>query len=79
MSALCVSMRSRNSRAMNPWWSVNRPVSAAVRAGIFERSRRWANSASAAGSRWPAISASSMARPDTPVISVATEDASVFE
>jgi hypothetical protein len=36
--------------------------------------RRWAISASTAGSRWPAINASSMARPDIPTMSVATDD-----
>ena len=74
MSALWASTRSRNSRAMNAWCSPNRPVNASVRAGIFERILRLARSASVAGSRWPAISASSIARPETPVIWEATED-----
>ena len=55
----------QNSRAMNAWCSLNRPVSASVRAGIFERIRRWARSANVAGSRWPAISVSGIARPET--------------
>jgi hypothetical protein len=42
--------------------------------GILERSRRLARSASWAGSRSPAIRAASIARPDTPVMSLATED-----
>ena len=74
MSALWASMRSRNSRVMNAWWVLNRPLSASVSAGIFCRIRPWARSASTAGSRCPSISASSIARPETPVMSEATED-----
>ena len=55
-------------------WAVNRPVNASVRAGIFDRIRRFARSAIAAGSIFPSISASSTAQLDWPMISVATED-----
>lgn len=54
--------------------SPNRPVSASVSAGIFDRSRRLASSANTAGSRCPAIRASNIARPDTPRMSEATAD-----
>jgi hypothetical protein len=40
----------------------------------LERSRRLARSASAAGSLFPAINDSSMARPETPRMSEATAD-----
>jgi len=72
MSAVWASMRSRNNRTMNAWCALNRPVSASVRAEILRRSVRLARSAITAGSLWPAIRASSIARPDTPVMSVAT-------
>ena len=42
--------------------------------GIFDRNRRFARSASSAGSVLPSISASSIARLDCPMMSVATED-----
>ena len=74
IAAVCWSIRSRCTRAKNAWWSLNRPLNASVNAGIFERSRRLARSASPAGSRFPAINDSSMARPDTPRMSEATAD-----
>jgi hypothetical protein len=53
---------------------VNRPVNASVRTGIFDRNRRCARSANAAGSVVPAINASNIDRLDWPMMSVATED-----
>ena len=58
----------------DPWWSVNRPVSARSRLGSSSASAVVPDRPAWVGSRWPAMSASSMARPETPVISVATED-----
>ena len=61
---------------------VNPPVNASVNAGIFDRNRRLARSAIAAGSSRPSISACSIARPDTPMMSVATVESlmpGVFE
>jgi hypothetical protein len=57
---------------MNPWCSVNRPPSASVRSGILRRRLRLARSAIVSGSRHPSINVSSIARPDTAVMSVAT-------
>jgi len=68
MSALCASIRSRNSRVMNRWCSPNRPVNASVNAGIFGRILGCTSSAIAAGSCSPSINASSIARADTPVM-----------
>ena len=73
MSALCASIRSRNSRVMNRWWSPNRPVNASVNAGIFGRILGCTSSAIAAGSCSPSINASSIARADTPVMLETTE------
>ena len=50
--------------------------------GFASRIRFWTRPASAPGSRWPLMSASSIARPEAPVIPVATGrqlDASVFQ
>lgn len=58
-------------RARNPWCSVKRPSNASVRLRIFARSRRLA---SAAGFCSPWISACSIARPETPVMSEETAD-----
>jgi hypothetical protein len=74
IAAVCWSIRSRCTRARKAWWLVNRPASASVSSGIFERILRRARSAIRAGSRSPAISASSIARPDTPRMSEATAD-----
>src|SRR6266508_845627 len=61
----------------SPLWSVrNRPARAARSAGSLLRSRPLANAASTAGSWLPATSASSIARPETPMTSVATLDSS---
>ena len=50
-----------------------RPSSASLSAGIFARSLPLASSASTSGSVVPATSASSIARPETPRMSVATQ------
>jgi hypothetical protein len=52
---------------------VKNPRSASCTTGIFLRIEPRANCASTAGSRCPAISASSIARPDTPKMSLITE------
>src|SRR5215218_6253867 len=54
------------------WWSENWPVRASTSAACLTRSRPRASSASTLGSRSPVTSASSMARPETPKMSVAT-------
>ncbi len=55
---------------------MNRPFNASVSIGILDRIRRFARSAITAGSAVPLLSikACSINRPDTPVMSVATED-----
>ena len=55
-------------------WSSNRPSRAATKAECLVFIRPRASPASTFGSRCPAISASIMARPDTPMMSVATAD-----
>src|SRR4051812_28482752 len=55
------------------WWSLKRPCSAWRSAGIFCRSLPLARSARTSGLRSPAISAVSIARPETPRTSEATE------
>ena len=81
MSRVWASTRSRYSWAMNAWCAVKRPLSASVRIGIFGRILPLANSASTAGSAvpWLSIRACSINRPDTPVISLATEDSLIPE
>jgi hypothetical protein len=66
------SMWSSSILASSAWWSSKRPVSAATNAARLPRIRPLASSASTLGSRCPAISAASMARPETPMMSVAT-------
>ncbi len=68
------SINVRCMRIKKPWCAVNRPVSVSVRMGIFDRIRRRASSASAVGSSCPSIRACSIARPETLMMSVATED-----
>src|SRR5215217_1323766 len=61
----------------SPCWSVrNRPASASRSAGSLLRSRPLANAASTSGLWVPATRASSIARPETPMMSVATLDSS---
>jgi len=69
-------MRSRNRRVMNARCSVKCPFSASVSTGILDRIRRLARSAISAGSAvpWLSMRACSINRPDTPVMSLATED-----
>src|SRR5512132_1146711 len=68
------SIWSSSILASSPWWASKRPVNAATSAACLPRSRPLASPASTLGSRWPAMSASSMARPETPMMSVATLD-----
>jgi hypothetical protein len=67
-------MRSRCNRHKNAWCSPKFPVNASTSWGIFGRILARAISASTCTSRSPSISAVSMARPDTPRMSVATQD-----
>src|SRR5215510_2062061 len=66
MWASCIASNCR-------WWSWTMPVKACSSKGIFDRMRRFARAAIVAGSARPAMSASSMARPETPIISAITE------
>src|SRR5215218_1743050 len=73
---------SRASPTSNAWWSPKRPRSAWRSWGSFLRSLPLASSARALGSRSPATRAASIARPETPRTSVATEtllDAGVLQ
>src|SRR5215213_5556068 len=75
-AAICSLSRSMLSsiiRKITAWWSVKNPRSASSSAAILTRSRRLASCASTLGSRCPPISASSIARPETPKMSLATE------
>lgn len=74
MAAVCPSIRSRCIRVKNAWCSLNRPVSASVSTGIFDRIRRCARSANTTGSRSPSTRACSIARLETPVMSEATAE-----
>ena len=67
-------MRSRCSRHKNAWCSPKLPVNAATSCGIFGRILALAISASTCASRSPSINAASIARPETPRMSVATDD-----
>src|SRR5262249_50318444 len=57
----------------SPCWGSKRPSSASLSAGIFVRSLPRASSASSSGSVVPWQSASRIARPETPRMSVATQ------
>src|SRR5512133_2705207 len=73
---------SRASPTSRAWWSPKRPRSAWRSWGSFLRSLPLASSASVLGSCSPATRAASIARPDTPSTSVATEtllDAGVLQ
>src|SRR5215204_1830607 len=75
-AAMAPSRCSRWARASptsSPWCSPKRPRSAWRSWGSFLRSLPLANSARTWGSRSPATKASSIARPETPRTSVATE------
>ncbi len=74
IAVVCWSISLQCRSTMKAWCSVNRPVRAWVNAGIFTRNCRTDRSASAAASRCPATIAARIARPDTPVMSVATTD-----
>jgi hypothetical protein len=66
-------MWARTWATSSPWCSVrNRPANASRNAGSLVRSRPLANAASTAGSWVPATRASSIARPEAPMTSVAT-------
>ncbi len=59
---------------MIAWWPVKNAVNASRNAGIFVRSWPLARSESTVGSVVPDASASSIARPDVPNRSDATDD-----
>ena len=65
MSAVRASIRASIVVSKNPWWSVNRPMNASSRSLILARIRARASWANTAGSRWPAINAAIMSRPET--------------
>src|SRR5829696_267594 len=69
IAAVRWSMWSSSMRSSSAWCSLNPPSSASRSSGIFSRIRVCAKSASTAGSRSPAISASSIARADLPITS----------
>src|SRR3954453_9471714 len=74
--SICSSRKSRCARIApitSAWWASKRPSSACLSAGSLARSLPLANSASTSGSVVPATSASSIARPDAPRMSVATQ------
>lgn len=56
------------------WWSSKRPLSASTSAARLDRILPLAKLARTCGSRSPAMSASIIARPETPKMSVATVD-----
>ena len=74
MRAVSWSSWPSSSRASRAWWSVNRPCRARSRSARRARARPRASSASTFGLRRPAVSASIIARPDTPSTSVSTEE-----
>lgn len=74
IDAVRLSMRSRCIRARKPWCSVNRPFNASMSSGILTRRRRFARSAIASVTVRPSMRAWSIARPDTPMMSLATDD-----
>ena len=69
-----VAMRCRCSRHRNAWCSPKLPVNAGTSCGIFGRIRALALSVSTCASRSPSINAASIARPQTPRMSVVTDD-----
>jgi hypothetical protein len=60
------------------WWSVKNPLNASCSAVVLARSRPLAIAARICGSRWPAIRACIIARPDTPNRSLTTEDSLIW-
>ena len=74
ISASSRSMWLSAWRARNAWWSVNRPASAPRSMATLGRALPRARSASTAGSRCPAISASIISRPDIVRVRLSTVD-----
>ena len=74
MSPDSASIRPSILASRNAWWSVNCPTNACSNVPILPRIEERASCASTRGSRCPATSASSIARPDTPKMSEATTD-----
>src|SRR3954447_16372066 len=74
MRALSSSSWPSSNRVSRAWWSVNRPCRARCRVARLRRARPRASSASTVGLRCPAISASIIARPETPSTSVSTDE-----
>src|SRR5664280_128017 len=65
MSAAPASIRASILVSRNAWWSLNRPTNASSSWLILARIRARANCAKTFGSRWPAIIAAIIARPET--------------
>ena len=65
---------SSNSPASSPWWSSNMPSRAWTRSSCLAFIRARARSASASGSRWPAIIALIMSCAETVVSLLATAE-----
>jgi len=75
ISVVYWSMRASIIFSSQAWWLVKKAQSRASRSwGIFARALLRASWARAAGSRSPAMMASSMARPDAPWMSDSTDD-----
>ena len=74
MLAASWSITCRCSSTRNAWCAVNRPVNATVSWAVFLRRLIRARPANVWGSVCPATRLSRIARPDTPMMSVATED-----
>src|SRR6266540_4404356 len=75
-SWICSSRKSRWARiaeTISACWRSKRPTSASLSAGIFARSFPCASSARTCGSVVPCTSASSIARPEAPRMSLATQ------
>src|SRR6266536_1294656 len=74
MVASAASMRASISPTSSPWWGPKRPTRASWSWGSLARRRPLASSARSWGSRTPATRACSIARPETPRMSLATHD-----
>src|ERR687898_1178195 len=71
--SLCRSMLSSIIRRIAAWWSVKNPRSASSSSASLTRILALASCASTFGSRCPVTSASSIARPEAPKMSLTTE------
>src|SRR5918995_4881164 len=78
MSALAWSTRSSMVASRKAWWSLKRPTKASSSRPRLARRRVRASCAPTLGSRSPLMSAASMARPETPKMSLATTDSLIW-